>query len=123
MRVLSLCSGIGGLELALRGDVVAVAETDPEACMVLKRRFPDAEQLGDWTGLDDWDWAGADVVAAGLPCQPVSIAGQMARRRRHEMAVRRSGLADRAQQQPAEAGTGERGWDNEPLRGGGWPDS
>lgn len=73
--IVSLCSGIGGLEAALVGDVVATAETDPHCCAVLEARWPDAVQLGDWTTLDTLDPWQPDIVAAGLPCQPVSQAG------------------------------------------------
>ena len=73
--IVSLCSGIGGLEAALVGDVVATAETDPHCSAVLEARWPDAAQLDDWTTLDTLDPWSPDIVAAGLPCQPVSTAG------------------------------------------------
>ncbi|MYA40603.1 MAG: hypothetical protein F4Z31_02435 [Gemmatimonadetes bacterium] len=73
--VVSLCSGIGGLEAALVGDVVATADTDPHCRAVLEARWPGVDQLDDWTTLDTLDPWGPDVVTAGLPCQPVSTAG------------------------------------------------
>lgn len=72
MSTLSLCTGIGGLDLAV-GGVTAVAEVDDAASSVLTERF-DAPNLGDWTGLESFD--DYDVVIGGLPCQPVSGAGK-----------------------------------------------
>lgn len=73
--VVSLCSGIGGLEAALVGDVVATADTDPHCRAVLEARWPGVDQLDDWTTLDTLDPWSPDIVTAGLPCQPVSTAG------------------------------------------------
>ena len=73
--IVSLCSGIGGLEAALVGDVVATADTDPHCRTVLKACWPEATQLDDWTTLDTLDPWNPEIVTAGLPCQPVSIAG------------------------------------------------
>jgi len=76
-RVLSLCSGIGGLELAFpEWQLAAVAEIDPQANEVLRQRFPLVPNLGDWTALDTVDPIDVDVITAGLPCQPVSTAGR-----------------------------------------------
>ena len=74
-NIVSLCSGIGGLEAALVGDVVATADTDPHCRAVLEARWPEAAQLDDWTTLDTLDPLQPDIVTAGLPCQPVSTAG------------------------------------------------
>lgn len=79
-RVVSLCTGVGGLDLALdpdRVDLVALAETDPRPASVLAARFPDIPNVGDWTDEATWDaFADADMIIGGLPCQPVSLAGQ-----------------------------------------------
>ena len=79
MKVLELCAGYGGLAMALGYTPFAVAENDLQPSRVLKERFPDAPNYGDIrdvpTGLE------ADVITAGFPCQPVSIAG---RKRGHE---------------------------------------
>ena len=74
MRIFSVCSGIGGLELALPRSwrVVAWAETDPMAGEILRRHFPPAPDVGDWTALDSLDEIGPDAIVGGLPCQPVS---------------------------------------------------
>jgi len=87
----SLCSGYGGLDLAAEavfgGRTAWVADSDPDASLVLARRFPDAPNLGDITGID---WSrrlaradslypipipAVDILTAGYPCQPFSYAG------------------------------------------------
>lgn len=74
MRVLSLCSGIMGLDLHHLNQVTHVAETDTYPSVVLAERFPFLDNLGDWTHLDNFDnW---DVISGGLPCQPVSQSGK-----------------------------------------------
>lgn len=83
MRVLSLCTGIGGDVAAFRQaglvhEMVAVAEFDPLAATVLKQKFPAILNLGDITAIDNWkDFYGhVDLLIAGIPCQPYSSAGK-----------------------------------------------
>lgn len=82
LRVLSLCSGIGGDVAALEHasiphDVAAVAEIDPIASAVLAQKFPSVPNLGDLT-LADWSnyHDNIDILIAGIPCQPYSVAGR-----------------------------------------------
>lgn len=75
MKVLSLFTGIGAIDLGLQRagmEIVAQSEIDPYACAVLRKRFPGVRNIGDVTtaGFPD-----ADVVAAGFPCQDISNAG------------------------------------------------
>jgi hypothetical protein len=81
MRVLSLCSGYGGLELALsqalpEGDLemVAVCDNYGPSRRVLARHWPEASQFKDVhdIALNDVQ---ADVVTFGFPCQDLSRAG------------------------------------------------
>lgn len=79
LKVGSLCSGYGGLELGLqaagiRCDTVWVSETDSKASSVLAARYPAAPNLGDLTEITDP--TPVDIVTAGFPCQPVSVAGK-----------------------------------------------
>lgn len=81
-RVGSLCTGYGGLDLAveavLGGHLAWYAETDRHAQTVLAHRFPGVANLGDlraidWTAVDP-----VDVLTAGFPCQDISNAGKRA---------------------------------------------
>lgn len=74
MRVGSLCTGYGGLDLAIGGELVFVSEIDRHACAVIDTRFPGVPNVGDFTKLDTLPEC--DVLTAGFPCQPVSQAGQ-----------------------------------------------
>lgn len=81
MRVLSLCSGYGGLELALSRALpdrelrlIATCDNYGPARSVLKSHWPEAAQFKD---VHDpaLDGLKADVVTFGFPCQDLSRAG------------------------------------------------
>lgn len=83
MRVGSLFSGYGGLDLALRevfSDVETawVSDIDPGACKILAHRFPDAPNLGDITTVDWSQVEPVDVLTGGFPCQDISSSGRKA---------------------------------------------
>jgi DNA (cytosine-5)-methyltransferase 1 len=75
----SLCSGYGGLDLAVMAVTGArlawVAETDRYAAAVLPHHWPGVRNLGDVTALDWATVPPVDLVAAGWPCQDISYAG------------------------------------------------
>lgn len=79
-RILSLCTGYGGLDLAVEAvtgaHTAAVADLDEGASHILAHRYPHAPNLGDLTSIDWSAWAGVDVMTAGYPCQPFSHAGK-----------------------------------------------
>jgi DNA (cytosine-5)-methyltransferase 1 len=81
-RLLSLCTGYGGLDHAAEdvfdAELVAVSDIDPGANKILAHRYPNVPNLGDLK-LIDWDaWAGVEIMTAGYPCQPFSHAGKRA---------------------------------------------
>jgi DNA (cytosine-5)-methyltransferase 1 len=82
LRIGSLCTGYGGLDLAvelvLGGRLAWYAETDPHASTVLARHWPDVANLGDLRAVDWTAVEPVDVVTAGFPCQDISNAGKRA---------------------------------------------
>ncbi len=76
----SLCSGAGMLDLAvlevLGGRIAWHADTDPAAARVLDRHWPGMPNHGDITTADWSAVKSVDVITAGWPCQPWSVAGQ-----------------------------------------------
>ena len=74
----SLFSGFGGFEIAAqRYDVKVLwqSEIEPWAIELLKKRFPDAVQLGDINNINGYDIPPVDIITFGSPCQDMSVAG------------------------------------------------
>lgn len=82
LRIGSLCSGYGGLDLAvelvLGGRLAWYAEPDPHASTVLARHWPDAPNLGDLRAVDWTTVESVEIITAGFPCQDISNAGKRA---------------------------------------------
>lgn len=71
-----LCEGYGGLSAAVPGAQLAwYAENDPHAAQVLAHHMPHVPNHGDITTIDWRDLEPIDVLTAGYPCQPFSLAG------------------------------------------------
>lgn len=85
-RVLSLCAGVGGIDLGLRRAVDArtVCYVEREAfaasALVARMEAADLDHAPIWDDLATFDacaWRGVvDLVAGGYPCQPFSCAGK-----------------------------------------------
>src|SRR3990167_5216376 len=77
LRVLDLFSGIGGFSLGLERTggfrTVAFCEIDPFCRRVLGKHWPEVPVHEDICAFDGAD---CDVVSAGYPCQPESLAGK-----------------------------------------------
>lgn len=97
MRTMHLFAGAGGgllADLILGHEPVVAVEWDAHACRAIRERaqdgwFPDLHlHDGDVREFDPLPWAGrVDQIAAGFPCQDISIAGRGA-----GLAGARSGL-------------------------------
>ena len=80
VKVMSLFSGYGGLDMALRmvypdAETVYVSDIEDGPCRVLAARYPDAINLGDVTAIDWATLEPVDVIIGGSPCQDLSQAG------------------------------------------------
>src|SRR6185437_5693970 len=80
LRVVEICAGGGGQALGLEQagwEHVAVTDNDPDACATLRHNRPDWKVIeGDIRQLDGRQFAGADLLAGGVPCPPFSVAGK-----------------------------------------------
>ncbi|MGO4670744.1 DNA cytosine methyltransferase [Bosea sp. 2RAB26] len=78
--VLELCAGAGGQAIGLHAAGfrhVGIVERNPEAASTLRAnrpRWPVIEE--DMNTIDIGRFEGVDLIAAGLPCQPYSQAGE-----------------------------------------------
>lgn len=79
MRVLSLFSGIGGLDIAAEWagmQIVGQVEIDEYCQQVLARHWPRVKRVADIRQVWGYDFGTVDVIVGGFPCQPGSVAGQ-----------------------------------------------
>ncbi|WP_281711273.1 DNA cytosine methyltransferase [Dermacoccus nishinomiyaensis] len=82
LRVGSLFSGYGGLDLAVEqvfdARTVWFSEINEPVARVFAHHWPDAPNLGDITTIDWSSVEPVDVLCGGFPCQDVSTVGKMA---------------------------------------------
>ena len=84
MKIGSLFSGAGGLDLAVEqvfgGRTVWHCEVDPAASKVLEHRWPGVPNYGDVKSVawGIWKQHTVEVLCGGFPCQDISSAGKQA---------------------------------------------
>lgn len=80
LRIGSLFSGVGGLDMAVEAffgaKTVWHCEVDPEPSKVLEVRWPGVPNLGDITRVDWSSVEPVDILCGGFPCQDLSLAGR-----------------------------------------------
>jgi DNA (cytosine-5)-methyltransferase 1 len=80
LTTLELCAGGGGQALGLEQagiDHLGLVELDKTSCETLRFNRPRWRVVNsDLNAFDASDFVGADLVSAGLPCPPFSVAGK-----------------------------------------------
>ncbi len=82
LRIGSLFSGYGGLDLAVEhvfnATTVWFSELNAPVARVFSHHWPDAPNLGDITAIDWRHVEPVDILIGGFPCQDVSTVGKRA---------------------------------------------
>jgi DNA (cytosine-5)-methyltransferase 1 len=79
MRVLSLCSGIGGIDIACEWagmEIVGQVEIDPYCQKILQKHWPNVKRISNVYDVRGDEFGTINIITAGIPCQPYSCAGK-----------------------------------------------
>lgn len=79
MKAVSLCSGVGMLDLAATWagiETVAQVEYDADCIRVLEKHYPNTTRFTDLRELSGHEFGDFALLYGGIPCQPYSGAGK-----------------------------------------------
>jgi DNA (cytosine-5)-methyltransferase 1 len=80
MKHLALFTGVNGFGIAAEWagfETIGFSEIDPYCCKLLAEKYPEIPNYGDIRTADFSELRGRiDVLSAGVPCQPSSLAGK-----------------------------------------------
>lgn len=81
MRMIELCAGVGSMSFVwthvLGQELAGQVEIDPYCRALLAQHWPDVKRMADIREvIGDEFGEDVDLVAAGFPCQPASVAGK-----------------------------------------------